>query len=192
MPWTIQFFSWKVLVKNPREGKEPLKLDKSSMESWRAKHVMTELLNDVSETVSVSVFRVSMQTLLPFLYTCRVTQTDGMSVMLNLMPPSECSYCKFLLDMVAIEFDTVPPHYTNTLRIHHLLLYLSLPLSLFILYLLVQFNNLPSLSLQHLFFIFLFLFPPLRHLLSTSHVFLLLCDRNRSSEHQNVQFFCKS
>ena len=122
-------------IKNSREGKEPLKRDKSSMQSLHFKHVATELLTDVSATVSVSVFRVLMRTLLPFVYTRRVTQTAAVSGTPNSIPLSECSYCTFLLDIIAIEFDTIRPHYTNALRIHHLLFHLSLPLSLFILYL---------------------------------------------------------
>jgi len=119
-----------------------------------------------------------MQTLLPLVCTCRVTHTQGVSGTLNRTPPSESSYCKFLLDLVAVEFVTVPPHYTDTLRIHHLFLHLSLPLSLFILSLHLQFSNLPSVSLQPLFlfiylfiYLFLLLLPPLRHIPSTSHVF---------------------
>jgi len=101
-------------IKNSHEGKEPLKHDKSSMQSLHVKNAMTELLTDISETLPVSVFRVLMQTLLPFVYTRRVTQTYAVSGTLNSTPPSECSYCKFLSDIIAIEFDTIPPLYTNT------------------------------------------------------------------------------
>ena len=135
-----------------------------------------ELLIAVSETVSVSVFRVSMQKFLPFVYTCTVPQTDAVSGKLNCIPSSGSSCCKFLLDMVAVEFHKVPHHFTNTLRIHRLL---SAPMSLFFLYLHLQLHNLPSLSLQPRFLIYLFLLPPICHLPSTSHVFfffLLLHD----------------
>lgn len=115
-------------IKKPCVGKKPLKRDQSSMQSLPAKHVVMELLIAVSETVPVSVFRVSMQTFLPFVYTCTVPQTDAVSGKLNCIPSSESSCCKFPSDMVAVEFHKVPHHFTNTLRIHRLLFRSNVPL----------------------------------------------------------------